>query len=118
MSAFLMGLFTGTFSTITIKVTKINSDLPGIMRVYRYGYFNIWRSLVYLASAPPPKKQIAYEMQSVGLDGTTLRPFEKPLTTTWFMFLAMAMGKSVGIVRGGRVKRRTMVWLQITAGYG
>lgn len=32
----------------------------------------------------------------MGLDGTTLRPFEKPLTTTWFMFLAMAMGKSVG----------------------
>jgi hypothetical protein len=31
-------------------------------------------------------------MESVGLDGVTLKPFEKPLTTTWFMFLAMAMG--------------------------
>lgn len=34
-------------------------------------------------------------MESVGLDGTTLRPFEKPLTTTWFMFLAMAMGERI-----------------------
>lgn len=27
-------------------------------------------------------------MESIGLDGTR-RLFEKPLTTTWFMFLAM-----------------------------
>ncbi|TFJ83555.1 hypothetical protein NSK_004661 [Nannochloropsis salina CCMP1776] len=52
MSAFLMGLFTGTFSSITIKV--------------------------------------AYQMTSVGADGTR-KPFEKPLTTTFLMFMAMAM---------------------------
>ncbi|EKU22662.1 drug metabolite transporter superfamily [Nannochloropsis gaditana CCMP526] len=52
MSVFLMGLFTGTFSSITIKV--------------------------------------AYQMTSVGADGTR-KPFEKPLTTTFLMFMAMAM---------------------------
>ncbi|KAM3570266.1 hypothetical protein VYU27_007657, partial [Nannochloropsis oceanica] len=52
LSAFLMGLFTGTFSSITIKV--------------------------------------AYQMTSVGLDGVT-KPFEKPLSTTFLMFVAMAM---------------------------
>jgi len=56
MSAFLMGLFTGTFSSITIKV--------------------------------------AYQMTSVGEDGLT-KPFEKPLSTTFLMFVAMAMGKSL-----------------------
>jgi hypothetical protein len=43
-------------------------------------------SLRYIRAAP----QIAYEMTSRGLDGTE-KPFEKPLTTTLLMFVAMAL---------------------------
>lgn len=35
--------------------------------------------------------QVAYQMTSVGADGNR-KPFEKPLTTTFLMFMAMAMG--------------------------
>jgi hypothetical protein len=36
-------------------------------------------------------------MNSVGLDGTE-RPFEKPLTTTFFMFAAMAIAMPVYLI--------------------
>lgn len=52
-----------------------------------------WHQLTRSVFSRTAPQQVAYEMQSVGLDGTTLRPFEKPLTTTFVMFLAMAMGR-------------------------